>query len=636
MNTRVLELIKNPKIITESDLNILESESAKMPYAQSVRALYLYGINLYQSENYKENLSKTAAYTTDKKILYQFINSQKNILKEELPIEETASQVVENKLANETTTAENIIEKTEENSSGIEDASVVLNKFDIDRIIESEESQNSEFIVVEGEKNRLLYEGEENFLEEKSQEIDLEATKESGVITVKDDLDVKENLIIIDDNRSEETISEHTNVEEVLEIPEVEMPENKVTETPFDTQVQDEDSSGNISFNGIEDFLPQIKFSVPKNHLDYLNPPKKEIKKEIPAAEKPVSKSENKEPSFDEIPEDKIDNSQISFGETQTFDVSKPVEVEKIEEITENKDEKKGIENEVNFENPQSFEVSEPEKIEETEVQADQITEEKIKDQISFENTQTFEVSKPEEILAETQISKPENIKIEEEVVEPISTWKPMSFSANTPDALIGKSPEIEQPKQEIKIEEKFEEPVVTEEIIIDEQPFEEEKPQITESERPVMNVSFFGNDVSKIEEKEKEIPPILDKAIEQDLADSNVGTFINTWQNWLKIDRPKSEELPEKTIVVKEKIIDQFIEKNPKISQLKDEVNFVVKEKKDDISHLMTETLAKLYVEQKLYSKAIKAYEILIEKHPHKKDYFNEKIEEVKEIRKS
>jgi hypothetical protein len=78
MNTRVLELIKNPKIITENDLRILESESAKMPYAQSLRALYLYGINLYQSENYKENLSKTAAYTTDKKILYHFINSEKN------------------------------------------------------------------------------------------------------------------------------------------------------------------------------------------------------------------------------------------------------------------------------------------------------------------------------------------------------------------------------------------------------------------------------------------------------------------------------------------------------------------------------------------------------------------------------
>ena len=77
MNARVLELIKNPQIITEADLGILESESAQMPYAQSIRALYLYGINLYKPENYKENLSRTAAYTTDKKILYQFLNSDK-------------------------------------------------------------------------------------------------------------------------------------------------------------------------------------------------------------------------------------------------------------------------------------------------------------------------------------------------------------------------------------------------------------------------------------------------------------------------------------------------------------------------------------------------------------------------------
>ncbi len=586
MNTRVLELIKNPKIITESDLNILESESEKMPYAQSIRALYLYGINLYKSENYKENLSKTAAYTTDKKILFQFINSQKNSLKEEISVQKPVEQVIEVQVPNETTTAENIIEKTLENPEEIEDTSVVLNKFDIDKIIENESQDNSEFIVVEGEKNRLLYEGEENFLEEKSQEIDLEATKESGIITIKDDLEIKENLIANDENRSEETISEHINVEEILEIPKEEILEAKV-----EAQVQDEDSSGNISFNGIEDFLPQVKFSVPKNHLDYLNPPKKEVRKEeILPEEKSVSKSEYKEPVVAEIPESEIDDSQISFENTQSFEASKPTEVVE-SKIDENVD----------------------------------------KNEISFENTQTFEVLKPEESVIETQIHEKEEI-----TVQPVSEWKPMSFSANTPDALIGKTPEVENPKEKVIVEEKIAQPQVIEEIIIDEKQIVEEKSQILETERPVMNVSFFGNELSKIEEKEKEIPAILQKPDVKETVDSNVGTFINTWQSWLKINRPKESEAIEKTIVVKEKIIDEFIEKNPKISQLKDEVNFVVKEKKDDISHLMTETLAKLYVEQKLYSKAIKAYETLSEKHPHKIDYFKEKIEEVKEIRKS
>jgi hypothetical protein len=126
MNTRVLELIKNPKIITESDLHILESESEKMPYAQSIRALYLYGINLYKAENYKENLSKTAAYTTDKKILYQFINSQKINKKDEDLVQKVLDNVSENKTVNETTTAENVIEKNLENAAEVENTSTVL------------------------------------------------------------------------------------------------------------------------------------------------------------------------------------------------------------------------------------------------------------------------------------------------------------------------------------------------------------------------------------------------------------------------------------------------------------------------------------------------------------------------------
>lgn len=553
MNTRVLELIKNPKIIIESDLNLLESESEKMPYAQSLRALYLYGINLYKTENYKENLTKTAAYTTDKKILYQFINSQKTVLKEEFPTQEITKQPIDIQETKQEFVDENTIEEIVENPVDVEHQNVVLNKFDVDKIIETEDSHNSEFIVVEGEKNRLLYEGEENFLEEKSEEIDMEATKESGIITIKDDLEIKEKLILIDENRSEETIAEHLEVEEVLEIP-----EEKIIEAEAETQVQDEDSSGNISFNGIEEFLPQVKFSIPKNHLDYLNPPKKQAKKEAdPIPEKPISNSNYKEPEVPEIDENEIDTNEISF-----------------------------------------------------------------------ENTQAFEVSKPEENVTET--------KQEEVQEQAISDWKPMSFSSNIPDSLIGKSPEIQTPKQEIKPEEKVVEPEIVEEIIVDEKPIVEEKTQPTETERPVMNVSFFGNEVSKIEEKEKEIPAILEKQETIETVDSNVGTFINTWQSWLKIDRPKSDDSPEKTIVVKEKIIDNFIETNPKISQLKEESNYIVKEKKDDISHLMTETLAKLYVEQKLYTKAIKAYEILSEKHPQKADYFNEKIEEVKEIRKS
>jgi len=593
MNTRVLELIKNPKTITQADLSILQSETEKMPYAQSVRALYLYGINLYQPEKYKENLSKTAAYTTDKKILYHFINSQKSQSEDENLVQKIIDEKVEHKVLNENVTAGDILHKTAEAPEELENTAVILNKFDIDKIIETESLQSSEYIVVDGEKNRLLYEGEENFLEEKPQEIDIEATKESGLIVVKDDLEIKENLIVLDENRSEENFSNLQNTEDV-----VKFSENESTQKELDAEDRKELHSADISFNGIEDFLPQVKFSVPKNHLDYLNPPKKELKKDSSVkAEETVAKSNFKENPVRDIDENDFDNDGISFENTQVFDVPKPETVSDV---------KKEV--------------------------LDEIAEKGTKDQIDFDKTQSFATSKSKETLGTTQVSESENLKEEEKAHEqPVSTWKPMSFSVNIPDALIGKIAADEIMKPEIAA-------AVTEKIKIEEEPIVEEKTENVEMERAVMNVSFFGDDVSKIEEKEqeKEIPAILDKVIENALEPSNVGTFINTWQNWLKIDRPKEEETVEKTIVVKEKIIDQFIEKNPRISQLKDEVSFVVKEKKDDISHLMTETLAKLYTEQKLYAKAIKAYEILSAKHPLKKEYFQEKIEEVKEIRKS
>ncbi len=600
MNTRVLELVKNPKIIIESDLEILRSESDKMPYAQSIRALYLYGINLYKPENYKENLSKTAAYTTDKKILYHFINSEKVSKKEIISTPITTEEKTDNQTINDKTTEEakpteskivTEIENTETHS--------VLNKFDVEKIIEAENAENSEFIVVDGEKNRLLYEGEENFLEEKTSEVDLEASKESGQLVLKEETETIDSQIIIDENPAEESISKPEHIEDILTLE-----ETKVEEIASKQEFEPEITSQDISFNGIQDFLPNVKFSIPKNHLDYLNPPKKEKVEEKPSEEKTGFKFEFKETFIENISEGDIDDSQISFENTQSFEVSEPTKIE---------------EKEVKSENP----VQE-EKIEET--------------QINFENTQTFDIIEDKTEVPRVEI-KPEITEIKIEVQEPVSDWKPMSFSTNTPDALIGKSKpeEREIPKIITKVDfaptpEKVEESEIKPEIIAEETQIEENKIETSEEERPIMNVSFFGNDVSKIEEKKK-IVPTEEKIDAKESPESNVGTFINTWQSWLKIERTETKEEPSK---VKEKIIDNFIETNPKISQLKEESSYVVKEKKDDISHLMTETLAKLYTEQKLYSKAIKAYEILSEKHPDRKDYFEEKIEEIKEIRKS
>jgi len=108
----------------------------------------------------------------------------------------------------------------------------------------------------------------------------------------------------------------------------------------------------------------------------------------------------------------------------------------------------------------------------------------------------------------------------------------------------------------------------------------------------------------------------------------SNVSLFINTWTDWLHKQKPKNPQIEKK-----EAIIDKFIENNPKISTIKENTDYVVKDKGENISHLMTETLAVLYLEQKIYTKAIEAFKILQEKYPEKSKDFKRKIKYIKDL---
>jgi len=119
-----------------------------------------------------------------------------------------------------------------------------------------------------------------------------------------------------------------------------------------------------------------------------------------------------------------------------------------------------------------------------------------------------------------------------------------------------------------------------------------------------------------------------------------------HSFQEWLQLSRiqpivrepetnnnsvtPKDEDVSKKK---KEAIIDKFIQSNPKIPAIKPGTpsNFTLDINKDDTTSLMTETLAKVYLEQKKYQKAIQAYEILILKYPEKSSFFADRIADIK-----
>ena len=81
--------------------------------------------------------------------------------------------------------------------------------------------------------------------------------------------------------------------------------------------------------------------------------------------------------------------------------------------------------------------------------------------------------------------------------------------------------------------------------------------------------------------------------------------------------------------------LIDEFIKNSPKIefSKEKESDNEITVDTKIK-DELITETLAKIYVTQKKFNKAIKAYDILSLKYPKKSSFFADQINYIKKLK--
>ncbi|HSI69535.1 MAG TPA: hypothetical protein VK941_04825 [Gillisia sp.] len=111
-----------------------------------------------------------------------------------------------------------------------------------------------------------------------------------------------------------------------------------------------------------------------------------------------------------------------------------------------------------------------------------------------------------------------------------------------------------------------------------------------------------------------------------------------HSFSEWLRLTRAKpverEDEETTKTRERKFELIDDFISKSPRISPTKPAITTNLA--KDSITPpeaLMTETLARVYMEQKNYKKAIQAYKILILKNPEKSGFFADQIRAIKKL---
>jgi len=134
-----------------------------------------------------------------------------------------------------------------------------------------------------------------------------------------------------------------------------------------------------------------------------------------------------------------------------------------------------------------------------------------------------------------------------------------------------------------------------------------------------------------------------LDKPLEFTKSDTH------SFSEWLKLTkaRPierleavseeKNDEAQRDDRERKFELIDKFIQERPKIipSEIdkKEEKNNLEKPYSQASDSLMTETLAKVYLQQKNYKKAIQAYKILILKNPEKSGFFADQIRAIEKL---
>ena len=633
METKIIDLIKNPETLRVEDLNLLETEIEKFPYMQSLRAIYLLGVHRFYNEHFPKELAKTAAYTTDKRILYNLINKTNEnkaaaLVEKAFPFKTELTtktpKIQETKVAETPVPAEEeVVENTdlvvETQSVEIsEPVSFVEENTNEEQQVTNIETPSIPDVSPVEEPQYSASSPEKSEYEQKKLAIDEYIAAEmaklkSGVATEEPSTAEKEENI-----ETTETISE----KEEVEVEEVKAEESSPIEAVEEKEVETETQTEPIIVETEEERFSAEELASPSTFnlkkpkettIDFYNKKQTAYVEESPA--KPVEENKVKETTVDFYTKKQAEPVEEAPAQKEDFYSAKTT--------SENSTEKEERETTIDF-----YARKQTESVEETPAQKEdfysaEATSENSTEKEERETTIDFYARKQTSFVEETPTPK-ESIYYSEETISESSTEKEARETAI--DFYASKKANLDAQEEQtsyspVNIYQKQIDTEKEDAVEVSNNPAQEENISTTEeaanSKKPEPKVEIETEKVSEV------VKPT---------SNSNVTSFISTWKSWLKIDR--SEIVTPSEQDKKAAIIDKFIENNPKISPIKEDVDFIVKEKSNDISHLMTETLAQLYVEQKLYTKAIQAYKILQEKHPERTDEFEERIEEIKKSR--
>jgi hypothetical protein len=190
-----------------------------------------------------------------------------------------------------------------------------------------------------------------------------------------------------------------------------------------------------------------------------------------------------------------------------------------------------------------------------------------------------------------------------------------------------------------VTIDDALKEHIKATEGVLDPNLFKVKQAPISQPEPSKIEDSIIAVDVKNIT-PEKKLK--IGKPLEFDKSESHSFTEwlkITSFKPIVRADEFETEsETKETSTPLKDKlvIIDKFINENPKIKPVTSNSPKPKLVNNDDAvsDSLMTETLARIYLEQKNYDKAIQSYKILSLKYPEKSSFFADQIKLVQELK--
>ncbi|AWK04483.1 hypothetical protein HYN56_09650 [Flavobacterium crocinum] len=564
-------LMNKPDAITEKQADALGSVLNEFPYFQSARALRLKGLYNQNSFKYNYALKVTAAHTSDRSVLFDFITSE--------AFTSVQNDFYEQKLRD-------LLEITVFDSEIISPEQIrkALQKNDPEEQLVSDSKENQNIPVEQSAQTEKFVKTEE-------------PVKTEEILKVEEPLE----------------ITEPVNITESKIIPEIDpsifLAIKEAQTVTFEKPVIEEKPKT------LPEIDPSIFMAIKEAQLVTYEKPVIEEKKKadaITVSEIIESVEENEissftesekveEPKFEETKIDRIENSILSsIKVSETLATQDPIQ--------ETQEEPKfdRIQNSIlsSIKEAETTLPEEPVKKEESKTEA--VVEQSTSDAIEEEE---------EGVIEEMIIPEPKLNPLERSILS----------SIKEAETVIPKV-EIQEDIQEKIIEQEAAEQVQEEIIEETEEEIEEETTE------PVKTAT-----------EHLEIGKPLDFSLREK----------HSFQEWLQLSRtepidrsndlsPEEKEAKEAEEKAKQEeerqkkasIIDKFIENNPKISPIKPGNNapiIQIESAPEDNSYLMTETLARVYLEQKKYTKAIQAYEILILKYPEKITFFADRISDIK-----